>query len=184
MGKLLIIFLAALLVFTAQISILPAISWFLLQLICLPLIFISCLALLSPILLSLFAGVALGLFMDLYSPYFFGFYTLVFLLSIMLIKFFHLNFFQHKNLGSLLVANLLALLVFKVFSLASYFLSGASALAWPESLFFFGQIIAHCFLVVIIYFLPGPLGRAMRPSTIAWLWTSPILLIFKKWPLI
>lgn len=167
MARFFLIALAALLILTLQISVLPVISWSLTQLVCLPLIFISFLALLDSFSVSLFTGALLGLLMDLYSPYFFGFYTIIFLLSIILIKFFHLNFFQHKNLGSLLIANLLSLIIFKIFCLTNYFLQGASIFTWQTSQLFFGQIATHCFLVVVIYFLPGSFSQTMKSSTIA-----------------
>ena len=166
MVKFIFITLAALVIFVVQTSVLPTIFLSLPKLVCLPLILVSFIALLGNLSRPLFVACLLGVFMDLYSPYFFGFYTLVFLFSVLIIKFLHLNFLQHKNLGSLLAANIFSLIILQAFSLVSCFFSSTMSLSWRERLFFFGQIVVHCLLVVIIYFLPGPLGRKTKNLTI------------------
>jgi hypothetical protein len=167
MAKLIFTILAILVVFVVQISVLPSISWFLPRLIFLPLILISFIALLGNLGLAFFVACLLGIILDFYSPYFFGFYTLVFLLVVLVIKFFHLNFLQHKNLSSLLAANIFSLIIFQTACLFYAFFSGSSGLSWRQWLFFFGQVGVHCLLIAIIYFLPGPLGHKMKNLDIA-----------------
>ncbi len=143
-----------------QISLLPSLGWFIPLLLNLPLLFVACSALWLDFSLAVFIACLAGLFLDYYSPFFFGFFSLVFLLSVLLIKFFHLNFFQHRNLGSFLIANLLSLLVFRAIGLVTYFFFLSQALSVTHWIFFLGQLVVHGLLTIVIYFFLGSLiGR-------------------------
>ncbi|HOZ36801.1 MAG TPA: hypothetical protein PLR18_03145 [bacterium] len=157
MFKQILIILIIIFSIVIQISLLPSLGWFVPLVINLPLLIAASFALWVDFALAIFIACLAGLFLDYYSPFFFGFFSLVFLLSTLLIKFFCLNFLQHRNLGSFLVANFFALLVLRVTGLLAYFFLAPENPSLSHWFFFLGQLAVHGLLAMIIYFLINPL---------------------------
>lgn len=133
----------------------------------LPLIFLSLVAFFSTLELSLFSAAMLGLFLDLYSPWFFGFHLLAFLSSIVVIKFFLLNFFQNKNRLSLAAIVVLPIFIYQLFYLGYLFISFDSIGPSSHWLSFFSQIIGHLLIVFALLMLPTPLNKKLKNFTVS-----------------
>jgi hypothetical protein len=154
MAKFILILLLVVLILTLHLGILPSIYQPITRYFSLPIVFISFVAFLGSTEMALFCACLLGLSLDFYSPFFFGFYTLVFLLSILVIQFFITNFFQHKNLGSLLAANVLPLFVYQLVYAVYYFFSPRlSGLLSTHLLIFFWQILVYSYSLLFLFSL-------------------------------
>ncbi|NMC51238.1 hypothetical protein GYA54_00720 [Candidatus Kuenenbacteria bacterium] len=168
MTRFILIFLAIIFITLLHLGFLPSIlggNFFYLHL---PLLFIVFVSFFAALDLGVFAVSMLGLFLDLYSPLFFGFYSLVFIITILIIKFFIFNFFQHKNFFSLLLSSSIGLIVFHLFSLGYNFLSlGSSAFNPHYLVVFFYQLLFHSLFVVLASLTPNPLGRQLKNQVIS-----------------
>ena len=109
MFKFISILVTVILLIALQIGFLPGLSYDLVLLINLPLLFILLLTFFSDYETSLTAALLLGLFLDLYSNLFFGFFILLLIVEVLLIKFFLLHVLQNKRLRALLLVNLIAI---------------------------------------------------------------------------
>lgn len=161
------LFLAIILITVFYLGFLPAtvprFSFF----VNVPLIFLSLVAFFGTVELALFSAALLGLFLDLYSPWFFGFHLLTFLSSMVIIKFFLLNFFQNKNLLSLATTVVLPIFIYQLFYLGYLFASFDSMGPPSHWLSFFSQIICHLLIVLSIFILPTPLNKKFKNFTVS-----------------
>ncbi|KKS40360.1 hypothetical protein A3H03_00540 [Candidatus Kuenenbacteria bacterium RIFCSPLOWO2_12_FULL_42_13] len=144
-------------------AIVPRFSFF----INLPLIFLSLVAFFSTLELALFSAAILGLFLDLYSPWFFGFHLLTFLSVMVIIKFFLSNFFQNKNLLSLIATVILPIFIYQIFYLVRLFISFDSIGTLSHWLFFLGQIGGHMLIIFFLFVLPTPLNKKFKHLTVS-----------------
>ena len=169
MVKIIFKFIIIVLIVVLHLSVLSSVDISLTKYFSLPIIFISFVAFLEPMSSAILSACLLGLLLDLYSPVFFGFYIIVFLLSAFAIQFFMTNFFQHKNLGSLLATSVLPLLIYQLIYLVYYYFSSYSGsnLSPQYLLIFFWQVLIHSLFVSFVYLLPNPISRKIKSPTIA-----------------
>ncbi len=167
MARFIFLLFSIILILALYLGVLPVIAPALIRYFSLPVIFISFVALAGSLSGALCSAVILGLVLDLYSPFSFGLYSLVFLLSVLAIRFFISNFFQHKNFTSLLLANLLSLLICQLcFLLNNFFVASQNILSTSRLLIFFWQILIHSLVISAVYFFPNPLRRQLKDPAI------------------
>jgi len=171
--KFLLIFILATLAGVVQITVLPSIHPIFPLLLNLPLLFFTILIFFSDLEDAILSAFVFGLFLDFYSQLFFGFFILVFIIEVLALKFFIHNIFQNKNINSLLIINLPAIVIWHLLYFILLFISAKFKevnwdyyYSWQCYLNIVLQFIVHIIIIFLLAKIIRPLKNQLQPTII------------------